>query len=256
MNTNYPPATLLYTHTRMLHSNIVDDDFELSIWLPHSYDSSVQSYPILYVLDAPFLFGPTIWTNWFQTLDADVPEMIVVGIGKRMKSLDEWWSIRWHDYSLVEMPDEPGSGHGNDFLEFIRQELIPFIDSNYRTQPDDRILWGESMSGSYTVSVMFSQTNLFNRYIASAPSFYDRGQTLFDFENALASTSFVSEVQLFVCVGELDKIYGPGAQAFMNALAKKQIPNLKFRTMIFEGLGHTAAAIPGFVYGIEAVYKM
>ena len=256
MNTNYPPATLLYTHTRMLHSNIVDDDYELSIWLPHSYDSSVQSYPTLYVLDAPFLFGPTIWTNWFQTLDADVPEMIVVGIGKQMKNLDNWWSIRWRDYSFVEMPDEPGSGHGDSYLKFMGDELIPFIDSNYRTQPDDRILWGESMSGSYTVSVMFSQTGIFNRFIASAPSFFDRGYTLFNFEDALASASFDSEVRLFVCVGELDKTFGPGAQAFMKALTENQIPNLKFRTMIVDGLGHTAAAISGFVYGIEAVYRM
>jgi predicted alpha/beta superfamily hydrolase len=173
-----------------------------------------------------------------------------------MSNLDSWWSTRWRDYSLVEMPDEPGSGHGDDFLEFIGQELIPFIDSSYRTQPDDRILWGESMSGGFTVSVMFSQTNFFNRYITSAPSFYDRGYTLFDFENALASASFTSEIQLFVCVGELDKTYGPGAQAFMKALSEKEIPNLKYQTMIFQGLGHTAVAIPGFVYGIEAVYKM
>jgi predicted alpha/beta superfamily hydrolase len=255
MNTNYPPATLLYTHTRTLHSNIVHDDYELSIWLPPGYESSDKAYPTLYVLDAPFLYGPTVWSAFIQSIDADVPEMIVVGIGRKMENLDAWWSIRWRDYSLISMPDEPGSGHGETFLKFIGQELIPFIDANYCTQSDDRILWGESMSGSYTVSVMFSQTNLFNRYIASAPSFYDRGQTLFDFERALATGSFASEVRLFVCVGELDKTYGPGAQAFMKALAEKQIPNLKFRTMIFEGLGHTAAAIPGFVYGIEAVYK-
>jgi predicted alpha/beta superfamily hydrolase len=240
----------------MLYSNIVNDDYELSIWLPPGYESSNKTYPTLYVLDAPFLFGPTIWSTWIQNLDADVPEMIVVGIGKQMSNLDDWWSIRWRDYSLFEMPDEPGSGHGDSYLKFLGDELIHFIDANYRTQPDDRILWGESMSGSYTVSVMFSQTKLFNRYIASAPSFFDRGHTLFDFENALASASFDSEVQLFVCVGELDKMYGPGAQAFMKALFEKKIPNLKYQTMIFEGLGHTGAAIPGFVYGIEAIYKM
>jgi len=256
MHSNFPPATLLYTHTRRLHSTIVNDEYELSIWLPPGYSSSEQTYPTLYVLDAPFLFGPTVWSAFIQSLDADIPEMIVVGIGKRMTSLDEWWSIRWRDYSLISMPGESGSGHGDAFLRFIGEELIPFIDANYRTQPEDRILWGESMSGSYTVSVMFSQTNLFNRYIASAPSFFDRGQTLFDFEHALAAVSLASEVCLFVCVGELDKTYGPGAQAFMKALSAKEIPNLKFRTMIFEGLGHTAAAIPGFIYGIEAVYTM
>jgi len=180
--------------------------------------------------------------------------MIVVGIGKQMQTLDEWWPVRWRDYSLIEMPGEPGAGHAREFLKFLGEELIPFIDASYRTQPEDRILWGQSMSGSFTVYAMLSQTNYFNRYIASAPSFEDRGHTLFDFEQALDEKPLTSEVRLFVSVGELDQTYGPNAQAFMKALDEKKIPNLKFRTMIFEGLGHTAAAAPGFIFGIESVY--
>lgn len=80
---------------------------ELSIWLPASYESSEQTYPTLYVLDAPIFIGSMVWNAFIQNVDADVPEMIVVGIGKRTKNLDEWWPIRARDYSPVSYPGEP-----------------------------------------------------------------------------------------------------------------------------------------------------
>ena len=52
MNTHYPPATILGTHTRTLYSKLVDDEYELSIWLSENHDASEQTYPTLYVLDA------------------------------------------------------------------------------------------------------------------------------------------------------------------------------------------------------------
>lgn len=243
----------------MLHSNIVDDEYELSIWLPESYDTSEQSYPTLYVLDAPIFFGSICWNAWIQMLDAGIPDMIVVGIGKRMKKFDDWfWPIRWRDYSPAQLPGEPVSGHADRFLEFIGQELIPFIETNYRTRPDDRILWGQSLGGSFVMYALFSQTNLFRSYITSAPAFRGQDQVfrLVDYESALATASFDSEVRLFVSVGSLDQIFSPDVEAFMKFLPQQNIANLKFGSMIFEGLGHSAAAIPGFVYGIEAVYKM
>lgn len=258
MKPDYPPAMILGSHARLLPSTIVDDEYELSIWLPPSYESSEQAYPTLYVLDAPIFFGSMVWNAFIQNVDTDVPEMVVVGIGKRMKSLDEWWSIRARDYSPVAFPEIPGSGQAEAFLSFIEQELIPFVDTNYRTQRDDRILWGQSLGGSFAIYTMFSKRNLFNRYIMSGTSFSsaDNSQTIFDYEHALDTVSLTSEVSLFISVGSLDQDYGPEGEAFMKTLSEKEIPNLKFRTMIFEGLGHTAAAVPGFIYGIEAVYAL
>lgn len=60
MKSDYPPATILGSHTRLLPSTIVDDEYELSIWLPLSYEASKQAYPTLYVLDPPIFFGSMV----------------------------------------------------------------------------------------------------------------------------------------------------------------------------------------------------
>jgi predicted alpha/beta superfamily hydrolase len=155
----------------MLHSKIVDDEYELSIYLPPSYESSEQAYPTLYVLDSPFVFGSAVVATAGQNLDAGVPEMIVVGIGKRIKNFDEWGACRWRDYTPVPYPDIPGTGYAAAFLNFLEQECIPFIDTHYRTQPNDRKIRGNSMGGLFARNELYNKTYLVSRNNAIAPAF-------------------------------------------------------------------------------------
>ena len=259
MKTNYPPATILGCHTRMLRSTIVNDEYELSIYLPPSYESSEQRYPTLYVLDSPMVFSSAVTGAYYQNWNSvvGVPEMIVVGIGKQMKSLDEWWPIRERDYLPIAPPNNPDMGGQADaFLNFFDQELIPFIDTNYRTQQDDRIIWGASMGGIFVLYAMFNKTHLFHRYISTCPSFVLGGKIVFDYEQILASESLPLEARLFVSVGTADHEFAPNVEAFMSALSARALPNLKFKTFLVDGLGHAPALLPSLVYGIEAVYAL
>jgi predicted alpha/beta superfamily hydrolase len=254
MRSDYPQDTILGSHIRTLYSNIVNDEYKLSIWLPLSYDESKQTYPTLYVLDSPVFFGPAALNVLLR--EGNVPEMIVVGIGKQISNLDEWWPIRWRDYSSVKVSSEPTSGSAAAFLGFIEQELIPFIEAEYRTQRNERTIWGQSLSGIFALSVMFGKANLFNRYIITAPSFVYERETLLDYDSALAAISFTAEVRLFVSVGSLDETFGPYVEEFMSSLFAIKIPNLKFQTSVLDGFTHTASAVPGFIQGLEAVFSL
>ncbi|MDH3269067.1 MAG: hypothetical protein OEM46_09470, partial [Ignavibacteria bacterium] len=53
----YSKVTLFSTETRKLHSDIVDQDFELYISLPYGYSISDTSYPVLFSLDANRNYG-------------------------------------------------------------------------------------------------------------------------------------------------------------------------------------------------------
>ena len=258
MTSNYPPATIPDTHSRLLPSKIVDDEYELSIYLPPSYESTEQAYATLYILDSPVVFGSAVFAAMSQNWDSavDIPEMIIVGIGKRSNSLEPWWPVRERDYVPTLIPTIPHAGHAEQFLDFIEQELIPFIDAAYRTQPNDRIIWGNSLGGIFVLYAMFNKTNLFARYISVCPAFYYGEKTIFDYESALSVNSLATETRLFVAVGEQDHQYGPNVKAFMEALFTRKMPNLTFQTMVLDGLGHAPACVPALYYGIEAVYAM
>ena len=88
---------ILDSHSHVLHSAAVGDDYLLDVWLPESYDGSALRYPVLYVLDSPGLFGLAVGIVMTHVWEGMLPELIVVGIGKPMETLDEWWAIRTRD---------------------------------------------------------------------------------------------------------------------------------------------------------------
>jgi predicted esterase len=54
------------------------------------------------------------------------------------------------------------------FLEFIASELVPQIEKNLMVR--ERILYGHSFGGGFTVYSLISKPGLFDKYIASSPT--------------------------------------------------------------------------------------
>jgi predicted alpha/beta superfamily hydrolase len=254
MKTNYPPATIMGAHTRKLASRFVEQEYELSIWLPFNYEQSDKNYPTLYVLDAPIYFGGAAYIAMCNNWDGVTPEMIVVGVGAQVKKWDEWDPLRDRDLVSVEIPGRPYSGHADNFIQFVEHELIPFVDTNYRTQKDDRVIWGHSSGATFALKVMFHKTHLFNRYIATSPSFKHSGRTIYDYHQDLTIAALPSKVRLFVSVGSLETTYSAKARPFMQGLAERNLQNLELHTMILDGFDHTVANFEGFIHGLRAVY--
>ncbi len=69
---------VLDSHSHVLHSDIVGDDYQLSVLPPPSYQESSDRYATLYALDGPFTFGLVAHGSLLLTFDEIIPEMIVV----------------------------------------------------------------------------------------------------------------------------------------------------------------------------------
>ena len=162
-------VTIPGTEVRTLHSSVTDKDYTLYVALPASYSSSSDAYPVVYLLDGDMWFGLT--TGIANVLGIPtllglegLPELIIVGIGYATHDVLEWFGVREGDLS-------PAVGAG-EFLSFIQQELTPYIDSNYRTDPTDRTMLGHSLGGLFSLYALFHAPETFNRYIAVSPSIY------------------------------------------------------------------------------------
>jgi predicted alpha/beta superfamily hydrolase len=221
----YPEVSLLSTEKRMLHSNIVDQDFEIYVSLPYRYSYSDTTYPVLFSLDANVKFGlMSNVVNNLSGLTREIPEIIVVGIAYPIKDIADWaaWRKRdttptrnltydkeWADYLNNATGRDDiivQSGGADKFLSFIRDELIPFIESNYRVSSMDRALSGTSSSGLFTLYALFQHPELFQRYFASSPSINWDEPYMYKLENDFAANHKDLPVKLFMCVGGLDKL--------------------------------------------------
>ncbi len=158
-----------------LYSDILNEERSLFVHLPIGYEGSQGKYPVLYVLDGGYIPRFFKVTGTIESLSYEnIPKMIIVGI----KNTD-----RERDMFPMKTEDDPTSGGADNFLNFFSEELIPFVDKNYRTE-NFRILIGTSNSAFFTVYVLLENPNLFSAYIASSPTllgwFYDLIYKKFD----------------------------------------------------------------------------
>lgn len=109
-----------------------------SIYLPAGYDSSVRSYPVLYLLHG-YGDNNTGWIhkgNMQKIADRSAAQGLSTDMIIVMPEGEKSWYRNWHDGSIM-------------MEDFIIKELIPYIEKNYRcvSERNSRAIAGLSMGG-------------------------------------------------------------------------------------------------------------
>jgi uncharacterized protein len=143
---------------------------EFWVSLPDRYNDSTENYPVIFMMDGDFNFNSGVIGGVRQAASlGEIPEFIIVGIKNTSRSKDIF-------PEEVAYPDgSKDGGRANQYLDFVRDELIPRVAKTYRTA-DYRVLYGTSNTGFTAVHALFRNPDLANAYIAasatlSVPSF-------------------------------------------------------------------------------------
>jgi uncharacterized protein len=140
-----------------IYSKILKEERTLFIYNPtQNNKTNLQRYPVLYLLDGEAHFYATV--GMIKQMSGVWGDMIVVGITNSDRNRDL-------------TPPINNSKGGENFINFIKEELIPHIDSTYPTAPY-RIFSGHSLGGLTVVNTLLNNTQLFNAYIAIDPSLW------------------------------------------------------------------------------------
>ncbi len=148
-----------------LESQVLQERRELRVYLPDSYEGSTFRYPVLYLLDAEFEFLHNVGIVDFLASIDRIPELIVVGVVNTNRSRD--LTPESADEEDTAFWDEVGGA--DPFRVFLRDELIPFIDREYRTAPY-RIVRGQSFGGLLAIHDYMSDSPIFDAVLASSPA--------------------------------------------------------------------------------------
>lgn len=166
------------SHVVVIPSKVLKEDRTVYIHYPKPGAENLNKrFPVLYLMDGESHFDMlSQYVDYLSRWDVNVvPEMIVVGIvnTKRTRDLTPTESIIDYrgqpDTSKVSWMKP--SGGGEQFLQFIREELMPYIDKTYKTQPF-KIFAGHSFGGIASINCMLTYPDMFNAYIAISPSFW------------------------------------------------------------------------------------
>jgi len=150
---------------RSIESEVLGETREILVWRPPSYSASEFRYPVLYVLDAESEFLHTVAAVDFLSSTDQIPETIVIGISNTIRSRD----LTPPSDNKEETAFWPAVGGAENFRRFLREELIPLVDNEFRTEPY-RSLRGNSFGGLFAINDYMSGDPVFDAAIVASPA--------------------------------------------------------------------------------------
>ena len=249
-----PEVTLPGSEVRQLKSSETGRNYDIYIRLPDDYEKDgKKNYPVLYLLDGQWDFKllDSIYGGLYY--DKFVPEMIIVGITYSGANPD-YESLRAMDYTPFHDTYVQGSGDAPKFLAFLKKELFPLIESNYRVDISRRVLMGHSFGGTFTLYALFTEPELFSGYVAGSPPVVLGNNFAFKQEAEYASSHQDLPVRLFLFVGSEEELAYPVEQ-FMKTLRDRNYPSLEMETRTLEGERHAGVKPEGFNRGLRYIFQ-
>lgn len=269
--TNIQPGVELLS----LHSDLLDQEYQLHIKLPWSYESSDTVFPVLFCLDANRAFPMySTMSLIYETPGTNAEEIVVVGIGykvdsDRLRALGEWalWRTRdltpcqneeveefWNDrLSALLGVKEVGTQTGGapTFLKSIGEEIIPYIEANYRVSTTERGLAGYSYGGLFSLYTLFRSPKMFTRYFVGSPTIWDQ---LYTYEEEYASDHDDLEAELCITAGSLETEVQERTQLLLNQLKSRGYLNLNLYYHILTDEWHASAYAGSVSRALRVLY--
>lgn len=238
--------------TLEIHSDVLQEKRQLFIHLPQDYHQSDARYPVVYVLDGGILINA--WPDqpsFAQHLDSlsqagFIPDLIAVGI----PNVD-----RIRDFNPTHLEAYPTSGGADRFLSFLLDEAVPLIDEKYRTN-DQRILWGHSAAGLFSVFAFLSRPNGFKSYLAASPALsWDDAYVVRMAETQLSDLELKTTIQLKMALGENDyPNYITSTNRLVELLRSGAPDSLHWNLRIIPAADHMAVRHQFFINEIQSCF--
>lgn len=231
-----------------IQSSKLGEKRRVTVALPGSFETQPdKKYPLLVLLDGDYLLDPFAGTLSYSTYWRDLPEVIVVAIEQNSKGE--------RDFDCYSNPESGlPEAKGQQFYEFLAQEVIPMMEEKYRAAPF-RIIAGHGLTAGYLNFFLYKDKPLFNAYIAISPEFPVEMETRLPLRLSVMKTPMF--YYLASADGDLSRLKKKTAilDAGIKAL---QNPLLRYRFDEFKGVSHYSlvpSAIPNALYHIFNYYK-
>ena len=181
---------------------------KVRVYLPYTYDVNVEHYPVIYFHDGKAVFyGKTDFgTGSFEVLDTvtkmeqeqKIKGCIIVAIDNaREERSDEY--LPFINSNQNGFQEGHYGGKAGDYADFVVNQLKPFIDTQYRTIPEQSSIIGSSMGGLVTAFIISKYPDVFEKagILSIASWVYNEGEWL----NYLQQSSPNKTMKYYIQVG-------------------------------------------------------
>jgi predicted alpha/beta superfamily hydrolase len=249
----------LYSHisneVHRIHSRVLNQDRQIYIHVPKLDSADVnKALPVLYLLDGE---------NHFHILSAYIeylrhwhiiPPMIIVGIvsADRMKDLTPNHSLTNFDGKVDS--NYKTSGGNEQFFNFIQQELMPYMEANYKTG-SFKIFAGHSFGGNTAINCMLTRPEMFDAYIAISPSLWFGNKYVLQLAKQKLPHLPVGDKKLFYSVGNEGGNFRNDVLQFNELLKRNSLKKFDYEYKYYPNEDHMTETIPAYYDALRFIYK-
>jgi predicted alpha/beta superfamily hydrolase len=165
-----PPAPLTIGETFTIESKTLGETRRINVYLPPAYaESPDRRLPVLYMPDGGMGEDFLHIAGLVQVSvgNGTMRRFVLVGIENTQRRRDMTGPTQNPEDKKIA----PVVGGSAAFRKFIRTELMPVINTRYRTTKETAIM-GESLAGLFVVETLFLEPDMFDTYIAFDPSLW------------------------------------------------------------------------------------
>jgi len=145
----------------------------ISMLLPWNYNQTNKRYPVVFLQDGQNLFqDKSPYGNWhvdrkMARLAAKNNKDIII------LAVDHTHENRLAEYTPPHIPDR-AEAFGKAYVSFLMNEIIPYVNKNYRTIGDaeNTIIGGSSMGGLISLYAHIAFPQVFGKGIIFSPSLW------------------------------------------------------------------------------------
>jgi predicted alpha/beta superfamily hydrolase len=221
-------------------SQLLGEERAVAVHLPEGYAvESGRRYGTLYVLDGASQAGHTAESAALLARANVIEPLIVIGVA----SLDG--DRRSRDYTPPDQrtdADDPASSRGgaDRFLAHLERELVPRIESTYRTARP-RLLAGWSRGGLFAVWSAIAAPDLFDGRLALSPAVWrEDGRVIAQLERNLAGAAS-PPAPLYLALGEGENAKMAAAFERLRTVLERAAPSgSRWRANLTHGATHSS----------------
>lgn len=215
------------------YARALDNFRSLYIYLPPSYSLEPERrFPVLYMQDGQNIFdGSGSYSGEGWEIDRAATALIQRGL---MEEIVIVGIAHQHEERLSEYAHEDGRfqgqrvrGRGALYEAFLLEDVMPFIEANYRvlTGPEHTALMGSSMGGLVTFRIGLRHPGVFGKLGVVSPSFWWNDCSTVKLVRALKRQSLPG--RLWLDMGSAEGDFGHGFREVAAALYRQGMVPLK-----------------------------
>jgi predicted alpha/beta superfamily hydrolase len=171
--------------------------------------------------------------------------------------------LKQHTQAFYPELQRKGVGGGaQHFLNFLVKDVKPQLESQYRLDPLDQVLFGFSAGGTFATYALLTRPDAFAGYICGSPALNLSNYQLFGLEEQYAKEHDDMATSVYFAAGEAEMALHPysafggvsSMARMVETLCTRQYPSLRLHGQIFPGETHDSVEPLVLNWGVRAMW--